>query len=168
MHLFLQYFTQTNSIKEEQYIMKNTFHNCQNICKLADWVCLININTYLSTSSGILFLDIVIVTACHKIWASVSLGMCNDKNNKAKRFTNKRYFIPVKIENSTCEFASVSLGTLFLCCVRVVNQNTRALLLLVFCYSYATWHVPVPYLTTYTRHEKREAKEMARLSNPPK
>ena len=47
-------------------------------------------------------------------------------------------FIPVKIENSTCEIFSAALGTLFLCCVRVVNQNTRALLLLVFCYSYAT------------------------------
>ena len=32
---------------------------------------------------------------------------------------------------------SADLGTLFLCCVRVVNQNTRSLLLLVFCYSYA-------------------------------
>ena len=47
-------------------------------------------------------------------------------------------FIPVKIENRTCEITSAALGTLFLCCVRVVNQNTRALLLLVFCYSYAT------------------------------
>ena len=47
-------------------------------------------------------------------------------------------FIPVKIENSPCEIASAALGTLILCCVRVVNQNTRALLLLVFCYSYAT------------------------------
>ena len=47
-------------------------------------------------------------------------------------------FIPVKIENRTCEIASAALGTLFLCCVRVVNQNTRALLLLVFYYSCAT------------------------------
>ena len=30
-----------------------------------------------------------------------------------------RYFIPMKIENSTCEIASAALGTLFLCCVRV-------------------------------------------------
>ena len=47
-------------------------------------------------------------------------------------------FIPMKIENSTCEIASAALGTLFLCCVHVVYQNTRVLLLLVFCYSYAT------------------------------
>ena len=47
-------------------------------------------------------------------------------------------FIPLKIETSTCEIASAALGTLFLCCVRVVNQNTRALLVVVFCYSYAT------------------------------
>ena len=43
----------------------------------------------------------------------------------------------MKKEKSTSEIASAALGTLFLCCVRVVNQNTRALLLLVFCYSYA-------------------------------
>ena len=30
-----------------------------------------------------------------------------------------RYFIPMKIENSTCEIAFAALGTLFLCCVRV-------------------------------------------------
>ena len=47
-------------------------------------------------------------------------------------------FIPLKIENSTCEIASAALGTLFLCCVRVVYQNTRALLLLLFCYLYET------------------------------
>ena len=115
--------------------MKNTFHNCQNICKLADWVCLINIDTYLSTSSGILFLDIVIVTTCHKILANVSLGMCNDKNNKAKRFTNKRYFIPVKIENSTCDIASATVGTLFLCCVRVYTKIQERCCCLCFCYS---------------------------------
>ena len=68
-------------------------------------------------------------------------------------------FIPLKKENSTCEIAFAALGTLFLCCVRVVNQNTVALLLLVFCYSYATWHVLVMHLTTHTQHEKREAKE---------
>ena len=68
-------------------------------------------------------------------------------------------FIPMKIENSTCEIAFAALGTLFLCCVRVVYQNTRALLLLLFCYFYATWHVPVTHLTTYTQHEKRQAKE---------
>ena len=68
-------------------------------------------------------------------------------------------FIPMKKENSTCEIAFAALGTLFLCCVRVVNQNTVALLLLVFCYSYATWHVLVTHLTTYTQHENREAKE---------
>ena len=43
-------------------------------------------------------------------------------------------FIPMKIENSTCEIAFAALSTLFLCCVRVVYQNTRALLLLLFCY----------------------------------
>ena len=46
-------------------------------------------------------------------------------------------FIPVKIETSTCEIASAALSILFLGCVCVVNQNTRVLLLLVFCYSYA-------------------------------
>ena len=59
----------------------------------------------------------------------------------------------------TCEISFAALGTLFLCCVNVVNQNTVALLLLVFCYSYATWHVLVTHLTTYTQHENREAKE---------
>ena len=38
-------------------------------------------------------------------------------------------FISVTIENSTCDIFSATIGTLFLCCVRVVNQNTRALLL---------------------------------------
>ena len=38
-------------------------------------------------------------------------------------------FIPVTIENSTCDIFSATIGTLLLCCVRVVNQNTRALLL---------------------------------------
>ena len=38
-------------------------------------------------------------------------------------------FLPVTIENSTCDISSATTSTLFLCCVRVVNQNTRALLL---------------------------------------
>ena len=59
----------------------------------------------------------------------------------------------------TCEISFAALDILFLCCVNVVNQNAVALLLLVFCYSYATWHVLVTHLTTYTQHEKREAKE---------
>ena len=57
----------------------------------------------------------------------------------------------MKIEKSTCEIASAALGTLFLCCVRVVYQNTRALLL-VFCYSYETRHVLVTHLATCTLH----------------
>ena len=51
---------------------------------------------------------------------------------------NYTQLLPVKIENSTCDIASASVGTLFLCCVRVVIKNTRGLLLLVLCYSYAT------------------------------
>ena len=30
-----------------------------------------------------------------------------------------RYFIPVTIENRTCDISSATIGTLFLCCVRV-------------------------------------------------
>ena len=32
---------------------------------------------------------------------------------------NARYFIPVTIENRTCDISSATIGTLFLCCVRV-------------------------------------------------
>ena len=49
---------------------------------------------------------------------------------------NHSQLLPVKIENSTCDIASATVGTLFLCCVRVVNQCARALVLLVFCYFY--------------------------------
>ena len=73
--------------------------------------------------------------------------------------TGTRSILPVKKGMRTCEISFAALGTLFLCCVNVVNQNTVALLLLVFCYSYATWHVLVTHLTTYTQHENREAKE---------
>ena len=66
------------------------------------------------------------------------LKLVIDLNVKITRFMTIAPFLPMKIENSTCEIASVALGTLFLCCVRVVYQNTIALLLLVFCYSYAT------------------------------
>ena len=44
-------------------------------------------------------------------------------------------FIPVIIGNSNCDIAFATIGTtLCLCHVHVVNQNTRALLILVFCY----------------------------------
>ena len=46
-------------------------------------------------------------------------------------------FLRVKTEKSTCELAPSTTGTLFLCCVRVVNQNTRALLFAAYCYCYA-------------------------------
>ena len=55
-----------------------------------------------------------------------------------KRTVTTRYFLPVKTKYSTCELASSTTGTLFLCCVCVVNQNTRALLLAAHCYYYAT------------------------------
>ena len=48
------------------------------------------------------------------------------------RFHSIAPLIPVTIENSTCDISSATIGTLFLCCVRVVNQNTRALLFLCF------------------------------------
>ena len=35
---------------------------------------------------------------------------------------NIRYFIPMKKEKRTCEIASAALGTLFLCCVRVLTK----------------------------------------------
>ena len=46
--------------------------------------------------------------------------------------------IPVAKDNSTCDISFATIGTLFLCCVRVVNQNTRALLLIVYYCFYAT------------------------------
>ena len=45
-----------------------------------------------------------------------------------------RYFLPVKIEKRTCDISSATIDTLFLCFVHVMNQNTRALLLHVFCF----------------------------------
>ena len=54
--------------------------------------------------------------------------------------------IPMKIGNSTCQIASATLGTLFLCCVRVVNQNTAAACVLLFlrnvtCASHAPYNI---------------------------
>ena len=59
-------------------------------------------------------------------------------------------FIPVIIGNSNCDIAFATIGTtLCLCHVHVVNQNTRALLMLVYCYflrnvtcaSHATYNI---------------------------
>ena len=36
--------------------------------------------------------------------------------------TSTRYFIPVTIEKSTCDIFSATIGTLFLCCVRVFTK----------------------------------------------
>ena len=33
-----------------------------------------------------------------------------------------RFFIPVTIEKSTCDIFSATIGTLFLCCVRVLTK----------------------------------------------
>ena len=85
-------------------------------------------------------------------------------------------FIPVTIENSTCYISSATIGTLFLsrascsflCCVRVINHNTRALLLLVFCCFYAKWRVPVTNLTIQTQQEERMRKKNDKIDKSSK
>ena len=41
------------------------------------------------------------------------------ENHSEKDVIHTRYFIPVTIENRTCDISSATIGTLFLCCVRV-------------------------------------------------
>ena len=76
-----------------------------------------------------------------------------------KVLQNTRYFLPVKIVNTTCDIFLPLSAFLFFCCVCVADQNTRALLLHAYCYCLATRRLAVTHHPTYTQHEKREAKE---------
>ena len=78
-----------------------------------------------------------------------------------------RYFLPVKIVNRTCDIFLLLPAFLFFCCVRVADQNTRALLLHAYCYCLATRRLAVTHHPTYTQHEKREAKEKWQQSGNP-
>ena len=73
--------------------------------------------------------------------------------------TTTRYFLPVKIVNTTCDIFLPLSAFLFFCCVCVADQNTRALLLHAHCYCLAMRRLAVTHHPTYTQHEKREAKE---------
>ena len=68
----------------------------------------------------------------------------------------------MKKENSTCEIAFAALGTLFFCCVCVVNVRRRALLLVLLC-NLGTLHVKkvteLLHKQQHTQREKREAKQ---------
>ena len=85
-----------------------------------------------------------------------SLFSSNHQRNVSRSHT--LFFTRENSKYDLWHFSSTAgFSPLLLCAC--LYKNTRALLLLVFCYSYATWHVLVTHLTTYTQHEKREAKE---------